>query len=159
MARKVRVQYAGAIYHVMNRGDHQESIFCDDDRSPAFPVHPGRCLPKVPRRKATPRESPYFWRKRFIPSMSNPALPFPRIPRIPRFLPSIRAPVALLLHLCCTSKCNIKTTKFQRLYRERSMLHFVSPFPRAQTFHRPPILTRSSKLLPFTRGTSPLNSR
>src|SRR5260221_943040 len=27
MARKVRVQYPGAIYHVMNRGDHREPIF------------------------------------------------------------------------------------------------------------------------------------
>ena len=31
MARKLRIQYPGAIYHVMNRGDHQETIFCDDD--------------------------------------------------------------------------------------------------------------------------------
>jgi len=31
MARKVRVQYPGAIYHVMNRGDHREAVFCDDD--------------------------------------------------------------------------------------------------------------------------------
>ena len=30
MARKVRIQYPGAIYHVMNRGDHKERIFCDD---------------------------------------------------------------------------------------------------------------------------------
>jgi REP element-mobilizing transposase RayT len=27
MARKLRVQYAGAIYHVMSRGDHREDIF------------------------------------------------------------------------------------------------------------------------------------
>ena len=27
MARKLRVQYPGAIYHVMNRGDHREPIF------------------------------------------------------------------------------------------------------------------------------------
>ncbi len=27
MARKLRVQYEGAIYHVMNRGDHREDIF------------------------------------------------------------------------------------------------------------------------------------
>src|SRR6266481_5018215 len=27
MARKLRVQYPGAIYHLMNRGDHSESIF------------------------------------------------------------------------------------------------------------------------------------
>ena len=31
MARKLRIQYPGAMYHVMNRGDHQEVIFCDDD--------------------------------------------------------------------------------------------------------------------------------
>jgi putative transposase len=34
MARKLRVQYPGAIYHVMNRGDRRESIYEDDeDRS------------------------------------------------------------------------------------------------------------------------------
>ena len=27
MARKLRVEYAGAIYHLMNRGDRRESIF------------------------------------------------------------------------------------------------------------------------------------
>ena len=30
MARKLRVQYPGAIYHVMNRGDCREAIFEDD---------------------------------------------------------------------------------------------------------------------------------
>ncbi len=30
MARKLRVEYAGAIYHVMNRGDRRERIFMDD---------------------------------------------------------------------------------------------------------------------------------
>src|SRR5437899_1750317 len=30
MARKLRVQYEGAIYHVMNRGDHREDIFRND---------------------------------------------------------------------------------------------------------------------------------
>src|SRR6185503_4260780 len=30
MARKLRIQYPGAIYHVMNRGDRREAIFCDD---------------------------------------------------------------------------------------------------------------------------------
>jgi putative transposase len=30
MARKLRIQYAGAIYHVMNRGDRREAIFLDD---------------------------------------------------------------------------------------------------------------------------------
>jgi hypothetical protein len=33
MARKLRVQYPGAIYHVMNRGDRREAIFTDaEDR-------------------------------------------------------------------------------------------------------------------------------
>jgi REP element-mobilizing transposase RayT len=31
MARKLRVQYSGAIYHLMNRGDRREPIFLDDD--------------------------------------------------------------------------------------------------------------------------------
>jgi len=30
MPRKLRVQYPGAIYHVMNRGDRREEIFKDD---------------------------------------------------------------------------------------------------------------------------------
>jgi REP element-mobilizing transposase RayT len=30
MARQLRVEYAGAIYHVMNRGDRRELIFMDD---------------------------------------------------------------------------------------------------------------------------------
>src|SRR5512136_2625676 len=30
MPRKVRVQYAGAIYHIMSRGDRREKIFLDD---------------------------------------------------------------------------------------------------------------------------------
>ena len=35
MARKLRVEYPGAIYHVMNRGDRREPIFKDDaDRPP-----------------------------------------------------------------------------------------------------------------------------
>jgi REP element-mobilizing transposase RayT len=31
MARKLRVQYPGAIYHVMNRGDRREAIFIEDE--------------------------------------------------------------------------------------------------------------------------------
>lgn len=30
MARKLRIQYPGAVYHVMNRGDRREPIFTDD---------------------------------------------------------------------------------------------------------------------------------
>ena len=29
MTRKLRIQYPGAIYHVMNRGDHREPIYQD----------------------------------------------------------------------------------------------------------------------------------
>jgi len=31
MARKIRVQYPGAIYHAMNRGDRREAIFNGDN--------------------------------------------------------------------------------------------------------------------------------
>ena len=30
MPRPLRIQYAGARYHVMSRGDRREVIFCDD---------------------------------------------------------------------------------------------------------------------------------
>jgi hypothetical protein len=30
MARKTRVEYPGAVYHVRNRGDRREAIFRDD---------------------------------------------------------------------------------------------------------------------------------
>ena len=30
MARKARVEFGGAIYHVLDRGDRREAIFCDD---------------------------------------------------------------------------------------------------------------------------------
>jgi hypothetical protein len=30
MPRQLRIEYPGAIYHVMNRGDHREAIFRDD---------------------------------------------------------------------------------------------------------------------------------
>jgi hypothetical protein len=39
MARTLRVEYPGAIYHVMNRGDRREPIFKDDaemDRAAAI---------------------------------------------------------------------------------------------------------------------------
>src|SRR5258705_3009561 len=36
MARKLRVQYEGAIYHVMNRGDHREDIFENDSDRELF---------------------------------------------------------------------------------------------------------------------------
>jgi putative transposase len=36
VARKLRVEYPGAIYHVMNRGDHREPIFKDDEDRKRF---------------------------------------------------------------------------------------------------------------------------
>ena len=36
MPRKLRLEYAGAIYHVMSRGDRSEPIFKDDDDRKVF---------------------------------------------------------------------------------------------------------------------------
>ena len=36
MARRLRIQYAGAVYHVMNRGDRREATFDDDPDRPRF---------------------------------------------------------------------------------------------------------------------------
>ena len=36
MARKLRIQYPGAVYHVMNRGDRREAIFKDDQDYEGF---------------------------------------------------------------------------------------------------------------------------
>jgi REP element-mobilizing transposase RayT len=45
MARKLRVEYPGAIYHVMNRGDRREPIFQDDaDRLQFVEALGGACL-------------------------------------------------------------------------------------------------------------------
>ena len=45
MARKLRIEYPGAIYHVMNRGDRQEPIFEDDaDRERFLETLAAACL-------------------------------------------------------------------------------------------------------------------
>jgi hypothetical protein len=36
MGRKIRVEYAGAIYHVMNRGNRRQPIFRDDEDRQRF---------------------------------------------------------------------------------------------------------------------------
>ena len=36
VARKLRIEYSGAIYHVMNRGDRREDIFLDDQDRTGF---------------------------------------------------------------------------------------------------------------------------
>ncbi len=47
MARKLRVEYEGAIYHLMNRGDHREPIFKDDEDREAFLVTLGEVCEKT----------------------------------------------------------------------------------------------------------------
>ena len=36
MPRKLRMEYEGAIYHVMNRGDRREAIFLEDEDRQLF---------------------------------------------------------------------------------------------------------------------------
>jgi REP element-mobilizing transposase RayT len=36
MARQIRIEYAGAVCHVMSRGDHQEAIFRDEADGESF---------------------------------------------------------------------------------------------------------------------------
>jgi hypothetical protein len=44
MARKVRIEYPGAIYHIMNRGDRRDPIFKDDaDRQRFVETLAGAC--------------------------------------------------------------------------------------------------------------------
>ena len=47
MPRKVRVEYEGAIYHVMNRGDRREPIFKDDKDHKLFLETLGQCCAKT----------------------------------------------------------------------------------------------------------------
>jgi putative transposase len=47
MARKLRVEYAGAIYHVMNRGDRREPIFQDDEDRQRFIITLGESCAKT----------------------------------------------------------------------------------------------------------------
>jgi len=46
MPRKLRVDYAGAIYHVMNRWDRRELIFLDELDQERFLAHSGRSVPR-----------------------------------------------------------------------------------------------------------------
>src|SRR5216117_695963 len=47
MARKLRVQYPDAIYHVMNRGDRREAIFKDDTDRHRWVETLGECCEKT----------------------------------------------------------------------------------------------------------------
>ena len=43
MARKRRIEFAGAVYHILSRGDHGENIYQDDEDRKGFL----RCLGEV----------------------------------------------------------------------------------------------------------------
>ena len=58
MARKLRVEYAGAIYHVMNRGDRREPIFNDDADRQCFLTTLGETCAKTGWR----HRNPIWWR-------------------------------------------------------------------------------------------------
>ncbi len=47
MPRKLRLEYEGAIYHVMNRGDHREDIFLDDKDQERFLATLGEACQKT----------------------------------------------------------------------------------------------------------------
>src|SRR6185503_8507483 len=47
MPRKLRVEYEGAVYHVMNRGDRREPIFKDDVDRELFLRTLGECCTKT----------------------------------------------------------------------------------------------------------------
>ena len=47
MARKLRVEYPGAVYHVMNRGDRREPIFQDDQDQKRFLETLAECCAKT----------------------------------------------------------------------------------------------------------------
>jgi len=47
MARKLRVEYGGAIYHVINRGDRREPIFKDDEDRRRFLATLGEACAKT----------------------------------------------------------------------------------------------------------------
>jgi REP element-mobilizing transposase RayT len=47
MPRPLRIQYSGALYHVLSRGDHREAIFCDDRDRVDFLCTLGRACEKT----------------------------------------------------------------------------------------------------------------
>jgi hypothetical protein len=54
MAGKRRVEYPGAMYHVMNRGDRREMIFLDDADRQRFVETLGEACAKRPAGRFTP---------------------------------------------------------------------------------------------------------
>ena len=68
MARQLRIQYAGAIYHLMSSGDRREEIFRDDlDRKSLLQALGAAC--EKPAGRCTPID------ERFQPSSSGKDLP------------------------------------------------------------------------------------
>ena len=49
MARKLRVEYPGAVYHVMNRGDRREPVFRDEEDRERFLATLGEACAKSGR--------------------------------------------------------------------------------------------------------------
>jgi len=47
MSRKLRIEYPGAMYHVMNRGDQREDIFRDDHDRQKFLTRLGEACVKT----------------------------------------------------------------------------------------------------------------
>jgi putative transposase len=47
MSRKLRIEYPGAMYHVMSRGDQREDIFRDDPDRQKFLVTLGEACAKT----------------------------------------------------------------------------------------------------------------
>jgi hypothetical protein len=90
MARKLRIEYPGAIYHVLNRGDRREDIFRDD---PFMPSQSGVALRLPPQSKTgsglhdAVRTRRHFGLRRQSAAATAlwlPAKPFSAQPRLPR---------------------------------------------------------------------------
>ncbi|MBE7501473.1 MAG: transposase [Verrucomicrobiales bacterium] len=47
MARRIRIEYPGAVYHVMSRGDHQEAIYREDADRELFLKCPAEACEKT----------------------------------------------------------------------------------------------------------------
>lgn len=58
MPRKLRLQYPGAIYHLMNRGDRREKIFKDDQDRRRFLETLGQACEKTKTEWDIPQDSP-----------------------------------------------------------------------------------------------------
>ena len=71
MARKLRVEYGGAIYHVMNRGDRRELVFLDDEDRQRFVTSLGEA--DAPPDCHSPRPRPFI--RKFTPSDFRPVRP------------------------------------------------------------------------------------